>query len=217
MSTYVDGGDRPLPPEIETLIESELASGEKLLWVGQPRPRRFLSWSIPIVLFGIPWTAFSVFWMAMAGGMGWFARNAADAAPGDGNAEPGIIALITSCFFLFGLPFVLIGLGMLSSPWWMLRRAKKTAYALTDRRAIVMEPGWFSGRTVRSYDGQQLGRMARTERSDGSGDLVFEDYYTRDSDGGRMRTIRGFMAIDRVREVEELVRKSLLKPFGGSH
>ena len=54
-------------------------------------------------------------------------------------------------FPLFGLPFVMVGVGMLSSPFWLRRRAKRTCYALTDRRAILWEAGWFGSVEVRSY------------------------------------------------------------------
>jgi hypothetical protein len=55
--------------------------------------------------------------------------------------------------------------------------------------------------------------MARREYSDGSGDLIFEEFLSvsRDSDGDMrsQRTERGFLGMENVREVEELVRKTL--------
>ena len=47
--------------------------------------------------------------------------------------------LISICFPLFGLPFVLIGLGMLTAPHWAKRKALRTAYAVTDRRGEAQE------------------------------------------------------------------------------
>jgi hypothetical protein len=43
-------------------------------------------------------------------------------------------------FPLFGVPFVLIGLGMLAAPYWMRRKAQNTVYALTDKRALILSP-----------------------------------------------------------------------------
>ncbi len=91
---------------------------------------------------------------------------------------------------------------------------RRIHYALTDRRALIWEPGWFRDRyTVRSYAREALGRMVRVDRTGGAGDLVFEEYYTRSTDSDGMssttRHQRGFMGIDGVREVEELVRLTL--------
>jgi hypothetical protein len=193
-------GDSTLPPELDGLVQAELARGEQLLWVGQPLPRRYVLMSIPIVVFGIPWTAFAVFWMLGASGI-LFA--------GPANNAP-VPAGLFACFPLFGLPFVLIGLGMLSAPYWLLRKARRTCYAVTDRRAIIWEPGVFSSVSVRSYGPAQLGRIRRNQRADGSGDLIFEEYASYDNQGHRTISSRGFVGIERVREIEELLRKALL-------
>jgi hypothetical protein len=199
-------GDSTLPPELDALVQAELASAEQLLWVGQPSPRRYLLISIPIVLFAIPWTGFAVFWVLGASGIlfGGLPKN----APG----PAGFFA----CFPLFGLPFILVGLGMLSSPYWLLRKARRTCYALTDRRAIIWEPGIFGSVSVRSYGPAQLTRIRRNQRADGSGDMIFEEYATYDNRGHRSISSRGFMGIERVREIEELLRKALLSKNAGN-
>lgn len=200
-------GDSRLPEELDARVRSELSAGEQLLWVGQPRPDRFARASIPLVIFGLVFTGFAVFWMAAASGMlfGGF---------GGPNGAPGGFGLIFSCFPLFGVPFVLVGLGMLTSPFWLRRLARRTCYALTDRRAIVWQARWFGGVEVRSYGPQDLTRLRRVEHADGSGDLVFEEIVTfgHDRHGHRTSGTRqyGFLAIDGVRQVEELLRKALL-------
>jgi hypothetical protein len=197
-------GDSRLSPELDARVRKELREGEQLLWVGQPLPRRFSRQALPIVIFGIPWTAFALFWMAMASGIVFGGFQA-------GNGAFGLVSLL---FPLFGLPFVLIGIGMLSSPYWMRRRAMRTCYALSDRRAILWEPGWSSSVEVRSYGPAELAKMRRVDYADGSGDLIFEEVVSvgRDSDGHRTTHTRrhGFIGIDRVREIEELLRKALL-------
>ena len=99
-------------------------------------------------------------------------------------------------------------------PFWMYRRAQRTCYALTDQRAIVWAAGWFGGTEVRSFRAADLGKMARRDYADGSGDLIFQEFVTvsRDSDGDlrSQRTERGFLGIENVREVEELVQRTLL-------
>jgi hypothetical protein len=192
-------GTGVLPPDLEARVQAELAPGEKLIWVGQPLASRFLVWSIPMVLMGLFVTGFAIFWISMAVSMG---------AP--------------FFFPIFGLIFVVVGAGLVTSPFWMMRRARNTCYALTDRRAIVWEAGWFGTVSVYSYTPNALGRMIRRERGDGSGDLVFEEvvsvgssYVSHGARGGgswQTRTTitpRGFLAIPRVREVEDLIRRTL--------
>jgi hypothetical protein len=115
-------------------------------------------------------------------------------------------------FPLFGLPFVFVGLGMLTAPYWLARKARRTCYALTNRRAIVFDVSWRGAVTVYSYGPDQLAKQYRRENADGGGDLVFEEITTvnRSSDGPSTTTTkRGFLAIDDVRAVEALLRKSL--------
>uniref|UniRef100_A0A7C4LKX9 Uncharacterized protein n=1 Tax=Schlesneria paludicola TaxID=360056 RepID=A0A7C4LKX9_9PLAN len=200
-----------LPDDLDARVRAEIRAGERLVWVGQPRPGRLARGAIPIVLFGIPWTAFAVFWMAAASGalFGGFGEN----------NGPGEVGGFFTWFPLFGLPFVLIGLGMLSSPYWFWRQAKRTCYALTDHRAILWQANPCGGVTVRSYGPEALDKIHRTEYADGCGDLVFEEAVSVgwNSKGHRTTTTTryGFMAIDNVREVEELLRRVLLP--GGDH
>lgn len=193
-----------LPDELDARVRSELDHGEQLLWVGQPDPRRFARVALPIVFFGIPWTAFSIFWTVMAFiGVG-----------GGQGAGPGI-----GWFFpLFGVPFVLIGLGMLSSPFWLRRKAKRTCYALTNRRAILWEARLFGSMEVRSYRPEHLTKIVRRDYAHGSGDLVFEEPMsvqgTSHRDTVAMTHGHGFIGVNNVREIEELLRKALLSGGG---
>ncbi|MCA9041773.1 MAG: hypothetical protein KDA65_15575, partial [Planctomycetaceae bacterium] len=107
-------------------------------------------------------------------------------------------------FCLFGLPFVLIGFAMLSSPLWSARAARRTIYVLTTERAITFEGGYST--TITSYKPEQLQELQRVQHADGSGDLIFEKIATRDSDGDRHTTERGFFGIPDVKAVEDRVR-----------
>lgn len=203
-------GDSRLPDELDARVRSELDHNEQLLWVGQPRPSRFARATIPTVLFGIPWTAFALLWTGMALWGLWGNAGAAQ------NAAPPLVFNV--CFPLWGVPFILVGLGMLSSPFWARRKAKRTCYALTDRRAILFEAGAFRSVEVRSYRPAELTKMFRREKADGSGDLVFEELIRVRGVSDRNRTVntqdRGYLGIENVREIEELVRKALLSGGG---
>ncbi len=170
-----------LPPDLDAMVRSEVAGGEKLRWVGQPYPGRMFASSIPIAIFGVFFAGFALFWMVTA-------------------------AAIDGAFSLFGLPFLFVGLGMIFSPLWAGRAATRTAYAVTDRRAILWEPTLWSGFQVRSYGSGQLGKMTRNQRPDGSGDLIFEELTTFGPRGRWNVTRLGFFAIERVHQVEALIR-----------
>jgi hypothetical protein len=180
-----------LPQQLRSLVESELQSGERITWMEQPIAGRMARMTLPIVLFGIPWTAFALFWTA---GAAWGTSKM--------ESGPGLF----SAFPLFGLPFILIGFGMLSSPYWARRKARRSAYVLTDRRAILFTAGWRGSVMVRSFEPERLTDLRRKQQTDGSGDLVFAQDIRRDSDGDRPSTDVGFLAIREVKVVEELVR-----------
>jgi hypothetical protein len=168
--------------ESQQIAQSQLESGEQLLWHSRPDPRRSVLGSLFIVLFGIPWTAFSLFWMAGASGF-LFSE--------DGNG-------IFSLFALFGVPFVLVGLGMLTSPYWVYQKMKRTVYALTNRRAIIITGG--KSKTIQSYTSKDIGIIERTERANGKGDLIFAI-----ESASKSTQKIGFMSINDARRVERLM------------
>ncbi len=182
--------DYNLPLDVATLIGAELNPSERISWAGQPIPARFARRSIGAVLFGIPWTAFSIFWIAGASGF---------KLP-DFSHGPGL-------FPLFGVPFLLIGFGMLSTPYWMRRKARRTAYVVTDQRALILDGSSWRSTTVRSFEPHRLGDIRRIQNPDGSGDLIFERTWASDNDGGRQSTDHGFLAIQDVKTVETLIRE----------
>lgn len=175
-----------LPPHLQPRVQAELKVGETLVWVGQPNPNRLMLAGFALWLFFIPWTAFSLFWMAGASG---FKLPTFDSP--------------FSFFPLFGLPFLFIGLGGLSTPFWLHYKARSMVYALTTQRALILEGG--RSVTVKSYPLAELKHLERTERPDGSGDLIFKEEGYLDSDGDRQRRKHGFFAIQNVRQVERQV------------
>jgi hypothetical protein len=99
---------------------------------------------------------------------------------------------------------------MLTSPVWVGKRAARMAYVITDQRAIIWEARFFGRLNVQSFGPERLVSMTRTERADGSGDLIFEQFTTRAGTG--TRTVRrGFLAMPNVREAEQAIRDLLLK------
>lgn len=186
-----------LPPAAAALVRAELRSGERMTWAGQPLSGRFALKAIPPMLFGIPFTAFSVFWITMA---------AAGTSQVRHHGGGGGLVHVSSFFPLFGLPFLVVGLGMLTSPYWMYRRARRVAYVLTDQRAIIFDAGFWNRTTVRSFDPERLHELQRNQNGNGSGDLIFDRQLSFNNQNGRQATDVGFIAIPDVKRVEDLVR-----------
>ena len=187
--------ERQIPRDLRDKAERELESGERLEWMARPIPRFFTPTATGAFLFGIPWTAFALFW---TGGAAW----------GSSQAEgPGFLR----AFPLFGLPFILIGFGMLSSPLWAYRKALHTLYVITNRRAIT-----FEGRrttTVRSYPPDKLQDLYRKERKDGTGDVIITRRAWKDSDGDRQSEELGLLRVRDPKAVEAMLRKLAEQAF----
>jgi hypothetical protein len=175
----------PVPPELADRVAAELSADEQLVWVGQPREDLAARPACVMIPVGLVFTAVAIAWIVIS-----FQFTSGLMAP---------------C----GLPFIAVGIGLLASPAWLRAMARKTVYALTSRRAIIWQPALFGRVTVQSYTAAGLGQMTRMERPDGSGNLVFQVFVSGTGDSSRTEQ-RGFMAIDNVKHVEELVRKTLL-------
>ncbi len=184
----------PLRPDAEDRLLAEVGPGEKVIWSGQPKASRFVLATIPVVVMGLFATGFSIFWVVIA-----FL-----------GTRQGGFSLI---FPLFGLPFVLIGVGMIGSPLWAASKSRRIVYALTDRRLILIEPTFLPGGTrVVSIRGGEIGPIERLERADGSGNLTFGRPIVFDQAQGSAAVMaRHLVDIPHVREVESLIRQTLLK------
>ncbi|NJL59859.1 MAG: hypothetical protein HC887_09650 [Desulfobacteraceae bacterium] len=183
-----------LPRELEDKVMHELESGERVLWMAQPIPRYFTAASTGAFLFAIPWTAFAIFWICGAAGF-----RIPDFSQGG-----------FSLFPLFGVPFVLIGIAMLSSPVWSYRKAFKTVYVITDRRAITFDAGWTT--TIRSYPLDRLQNIYRIEKRDGSGDVVLGQSVRSGSEETQQAQLVGFMNIREPKQVEQMLKKLAESP-----
>ncbi|MDP3847842.1 MAG: hypothetical protein Q8R10_15600 [Pseudomonas sp.] len=177
-----------LPLPLQQRLNGELKPGERFVWSGQPVPARYMNSGFKAWYFFVPWTAFAAFWIASAADYQWPAFNSG-----------------WDFFPLGGLPFLLIGLAGLSTPFWLRRRARTMIYAISNLRAMTIEGA--NSFTVKSYHAKDIAEVVRTEHPDGSGDLVLRTEHYRDSDGDRQTRAQGFMAVARVREVERFIEK----------
>ena len=96
-------------------LERLLNSNEKVLWSGRPVRKAFILPGLVSIPFGFIFLGFAIFWMWTATSLG---------APGE--------------LSLFGLLFVLIGIGIAFGPFlFQLLRYRNTEYMITDKRIIT--------------------------------------------------------------------------------
>lgn len=107
--------------ELEQRIRSDLASGEKLLWTGQPvRGIRFRAVDFVMVPFSLLWGGFAVFWEAMVLKQG----------------APLFMAL-------WGIPFILMGVYIVVGRFFVDAALRaRTYYALTSQRVVILSGLW---------------------------------------------------------------------------
>ncbi len=179
-----------IPAKLRRRIDRELEAGEFIKWVEQPLPRFFTLQSLSYFIFGVLWTTFIIFGVYGAG----FKIPV---------LHEGI--KFEHLFALFGVPFVLVGFWMLTSPLRQWLKAFRTVYLITDKRAISIESGWFT--TIRSYTPAQLKDLYRRERGDGTGHVVIMTLLHKDSEGGSWTEEIGFLNVRNPREVERLLQQ----------
>jgi hypothetical protein len=180
-----------IPAKLRRRIDREIEAGEFIKWIEQPLPHFFTSRSVTSFLMGIPFTAFSIFWIYAAAGF---------KVP---DLRGGI--KFEHIFALWGVPFILFGLWMLTSPLREWLKAFRTVYLITDKRAISIESGWFT--TIRNYTPAQLKDLYRKERGDGTGDVVITTRLRRGNEGNSWTEEIGFMNVRNPREVERLLQQ----------
>ncbi|GAB4280724.1 MAG: hypothetical protein Kow0029_25480 [Candidatus Rifleibacteriota bacterium] len=181
-----------IPFELEQKLQRELYSGESVIWLGVPVPRLFKPETTVAFLFSIPWTAFSIFWICGASGFSF---------PDLGKGfHPFML------FPLFGLPFVLIGLGMMLSPVFSYLKDCKTLYAITNQRVITIT----GGRTtvVNTYEPDSIQQITKNVRGN-TGDLIFTHSTWKDSEGYMHNVDIGFFNIPDVDAADKALRKLL--------
>ena len=171
------------------IVSPQLRRGEKAVWTDRPQPMARALSRLKIFLFGIPFFAFSIFWTSMA------YEGAHEAAAGSGMMF----------FPLFGVPFMLVGAGLLLSPVWSYMEAKHwLIYAITNQRILIIRT--LPRHKVESFEPAALTKLTRTTRADGSGNVLFAEE-TRRGKNGTYTVPRGFYGVPDAIRVEEAVVK----------
>jgi hypothetical protein len=177
------------------IAQAEMHPRERLLWSGRPVAGTGWREALPMVGFGLLFAAFAAFWVTMAFGI---------TRSGNGISESDPIGFY---FPFFGVPFFLVGAGIVLKALWSVKSAAASVYALSNQRIAVISGG--RSKRVRSYNLLDLGDIERIERSGGAGDLLF-----RKEAVGRVnhRTIfmrKGLRGVPNVRRVAEEIDQAM--------
>jgi hypothetical protein len=200
-----------IPPTFRAAVEKELTRDEKMLWVGRPsrnpevHPRNKMA---PAIGAGVIALALVIAVASVATG-------------GRSLIGFGFAGVLTVIGLVFMLPLVV-------NP----AKGCRYCFVVTNRRAMLVEMTlWQRGGAVRSYLPQQLLGMERRDHASvpGAGDLIFEYEFvlpgkdvnphtgsflqqntTAGLSNSPQRVARGFVCLDQVREVEDLIRTALL-------
>jgi hypothetical protein len=202
-----------VPDPIREVLEGELTAREKILWMGRQSMKLAMSNARIGFYVGI------VLLIVVAAG----------AVLGVVLGAPALVVWIPVGFL------TLVGVLLLFAPTLVQKGEKfRPCYVVTNRRALVCVPFGGGGRAdVRSYNGTRLLEMQRREwrRFPGCGDLIFEVEIHTTGGGPDLRPMRhgrtagsrsrehttkvyhGFMMIEHLIEVENLVREKLVNPL----
>ena len=131
-------------------VRAQLEAGEQLIWSGQPRQGLLLRPSDALLIpFSLLWGGFAIFWEATV-----------------------ILTGAPLFFWVFGVPFVLIGLYLIIGRFFFdARQRASTFYGLTNDRIIITSGK--HGKRIQSLSLASLGDITLDERADETGTIIF--------------------------------------------
>ena len=145
-------------PNSMAAIQPELTSGESVMWAAQPKAGVIFhreDWYL--IPFSLLWGGFAIFWEGGVSGIWGFTKGQ--------HGAPVF-------FMLWGVPFVLAGQYLIWGRFvyaaWL---KKRTHYAVTNRRVIVVQNGW--QRKMASCYLDSLPALIKDGGSNGIGTLRF--------------------------------------------
>jgi hypothetical protein len=207
----------PVPADLKAKIVAEVSTNERLVWIGQPEEKLVVRRSLGYLAGGSLVAVLSLLWL-----VGAFAPKAP--APKKGAPTPQQTTAPVPNRGRDPLPYIVllasVGCALVPAVRW--RNARRTCYALTNRRALIYKEGLL-GPTRESYSPKEVAAMRRRDSwvFGEAGDLIFRSVTVVRSScsqqGGSSRSVRtihyGFLALARVQEVERLVRETLIDRF----
>jgi hypothetical protein len=161
--------DTPSTSRLQQALERELRADETVQWYGWQLGR--VEWrAFGIYFFAIPWTAFSLLWTTLAAGA---MLQMKDSGAG----------WLGWAFPLFGVPFIVVGAGMLAMPLMPLIQRGRVLYVVTGQRVLKLSLG--NDLVVTAVPADRIGLIERREQHGGTGSLKLAIRIGTDSDGDR--------------------------------
>ncbi len=188
------------PPHLAAAIAEE-TRGHTIICIEPSAPTAAFRSGLLMWIIGIPWTVFTVAWEVMA-------ISASTGLFGSWDSTPPLFFRIL--FPLWGLPFIAVGMYMLTTPFRMAREVRNTATLLTDRAVMTVTQYPHGRRTINSQVLSAIMSIKRTELADGSGTLELLTGRTVD-DSTERDISRTFKGIADVRHVEDQLRAAIAK------
>jgi len=171
----MDEWTRDWPRKDAETLNRALEPGEALRWAGRPDAARHARKYWLRIFGGLPFFAFGLFLTVVSLAM-------IDEQEGSGWAW----------FPIVGAPFLVAGLIMMASPLWAWFRAANSLYAVTDRRALIIDR---RGAKTRSFAGKELARAQIREVDNHLTDVVIHERLTQGADGAKRMTDVGFFCV----------------------
>jgi len=138
-------------------VQPELTPGETVLWAGQPNPSiLFHKEDTFLIPFSLLWGGFAIFWELGVSGFG----------PWGHSGKQWIFGM------MWGIPFVVVGQYFIWGRFLVMAwKKRRTYYAVTNRRVIVVQNGFT--RKVASAFIDTLPVLIKENARRGMGSLLF--------------------------------------------
>ncbi len=189
-----------LPPGLKAFAEREFL-GERVVWIGQPDPRRSAVAAWPIVFLGIIWTVVAVTVSSTP-----IATLFHLITHSDGSAlKRTEIAKLWDQVLLL-VPLLSIGVGLMVYPLHVSWNCRRTLYVLTERRLAMLKGDSFV--TITSLRPSDIAEIRREQEPGDYGTLIIEHDLKRDPESRDPLSKKAkFGVIADVRRVDNLVQK----------
>ena len=178
--------------EKKRLLSSKLNRGEGIKWLGEPDPYRSMFPLTNSVLVGILCLSFVSVIFAMVYGLHSLQSD---------KDLPLVAWLVVILFYLMGVIYIL-------DPLWNYLIAKKSIYAITTKRAIIIDGLIF--RKMRSYGKREVTQPELIHRKGEYGDVIIASKQLGYSGGQYQATVGdndiGFKRIKNPEQIKSMLR-----------
>jgi len=178
-------------------LEVELEKGERLVWAAKPVARSAFH-------LGLVVTGFCCVVALMLLGV-------------------AIVTFVQKASAVVGVVLIVLALAAIAAgvtlPFVNRKRYERTAYALTDRRALVWDCDWLAKPRFKDYGPEDLAsytKMQFSQRADAVGHFLFAREVVRRIGAHKITRSHGFFYVTDVPRLEKLLRETLLDEYTDS-